>query len=127
MVDFTTLHPFDLDRNLFNFLVITEPSVVDLLPMISAMSREDLIVECNITGKPSPQASWSKDGVTLNQSSRVQISTVNIADNNYRSTLSVQSATSADSGIYTCTGSNVLPYGTITSSLSTTVNIIESK
>ena len=107
----------------FNF---TEPAAVDLPSMITVLSSEDLIVECNITGRPSPQVSWSKDGVTLTQSSRVQISTVNIADNNYRSTLSVQSLTSADSGIYTCTGSNVLPYGTVTSSVSTTVDI-ESK
>ena len=29
MVDFTTLHPFDFDRNLFNFLCAVEPWKVE--------------------------------------------------------------------------------------------------
>ena len=87
------------------------------------MYGENLVVECNITGKPFPQVSWSKDGETLTQSSRVQISTVDLTGNNYRSTLTVQSLTSADSGIYTCTGVNVLPYGTITNTTFSTVNV----
>ena len=103
---------------------------IDLLPSVTIMYGENLVVVCNITGKPSPQVTWTKDGTALAQSSRVSILTEGLDSNNYtlRSTLAVSVATGGDTGLYTCTGTNTLPNSNIiTSSDSSTVTVMESK
>ena len=42
MVDFTTLHPFDFDRNLFNFLVYTV--MMTYTPSILLLCHQDNII-----------------------------------------------------------------------------------
>ena len=54
-------------------------------PLASDIARnfgQSLVVSCNVTGKPSPQVNWYKDGVMLTSSSSVQIQTMNINGNN---------------------------------------------
>ena len=104
--------------------------MVDLSPSVTIMFGDNLVLVCNVTGKPSPQISWSKDGAVLSPSSRVSILTEGLDNNNYtkRSTLTVLEATSADSGLYTCTGTNTLPNSnTVTQSDSSIVTVMESK
>ena len=101
-------------------------------PLPSTISKnfgESLVLPCNVSGKPSPVVSWSKDGSLLTQSSSLQIQTVVVDGNNYTltSTLTLSSVTDSDEGTYTCTGSNILPNGTVIHSSSFLLDVTGCK
>ena len=112
------------------YFFFTEAVMVAPLPsMITKNNGDSFVVDCNITGKPSPQISWTRNGVLLVQSTELIIQTValNNNSNTLRSTLTIYSVTDSDKGTYTCTGSNVLPNGTVTHSSSFTLDVIGCK
>ncbi|KAG5871898.1 hypothetical protein JTB14_030952 [Gonioctena quinquepunctata] len=66
----------------------------------------DIDIPCSVTGFPTPQVRWYKDGVPLSPSEKIQISDSN--------TLSILQATKADSGFYQCEAYNVYTKSTST-------------
>ena len=62
MVDFTTLHPFDFDRNLFNFLIYVYDQREITLPKHAASS--------NVVTGASPTA---RDGAVSEEKSVIKI------------------------------------------------------
>ena len=71
-------------------------------------------LSCEITGLPTPDISWQKDGVIVKETKRVQISG---SDNQY--IVVIKNATPEDSGKYTCVAIN--EFGKASSSASTSI------
>ena len=103
--------------------------VTPLPSLITRNHGDTLVVECNVTGNPPPQISWIRNGVLLTQSTKVLIQTaaLDTSNNTLRSALTLSSVTDNDEGTYTCTGSNILPNGTVTHSSSFTLDVIGCK
>ena len=101
-------------------------------PLASNFERnfgQSFTITCNVTGKPAPQVNWFKDGVLLIASSSVQIQTMDINGNNLTktSTLTISSVEDSHEGVYSCTGTNILPNGTVTHSSTFTLNVTGCK
>ena len=80
------------------------PQVVELVPPGPLEEGEDLVSTCSVSGTPPPEITWLKDGVPLsNNQSRVTIGALSTR----QSWLEVAEVTTADSGIYTCSASNL--------------------
>ena len=80
------------------------PQVVELVPPGPLEEGEDLVSTCSVSGTPPPEITWLKDGVPLsNNQSRVTIGDLS----SRQSRLEIVGVTTADSGIYTCSASNL--------------------
>ena len=66
---------------------------------ITSLTETFLNIQCSVSGMPTPEVTWSKDGQLLGAGANVVI------HNN--GTLSVRGVTPEDSGRYTCTAQNV--------------------
>ncbi len=75
-------------------------------------------MECEIKGIPTPTISWRKDDNVLSSGPGIDISTP--SDAPFKSQVTIDSATSANAGTYTCVGTNAA--GTVTRDISVEVN-----
>ncbi len=82
------------------------------------MVGAELEVECEIMGIPRPSIRWFKDGNRLFSGPGIDIATPN--DQMFLSRVTIDSATTANAGIYTCVGTNAA--GTVTRNISVEVN-----
>lgn len=95
---------------------LPEPVVVSELPAeVGANVGYSASVVCSAYGTPTPSITWTKDGSQL-ATSNVVISTITVNNTYVESTLTIQVASTADHGQYTCEASNQLPNGTVTQS-----------
>ena len=84
-----------------------------------------LIVHCYATGTPQPTVNWYKDGNLL--SSYSEVVSVDQCHTNITKTLTIPFLMKDHEGIYTCTGTNILPNGTATQSKTFTLSVNGSK
>ena len=63
--------------------------------------RQSIRLSCNVTGRPTPSVSWTKNGEDLVPSSRVNVSGHELV---------ISQAAVSDSGIYQCWADNVAGY-----------------
>lgn len=80
------------------------PQIVRELQNISSSEGQTAILECIITGHPTPEATWFHDDVCLDLNSRKY--RFEVQDKSYR--LYIYSFTCHDAGIYRCVASNKL-------------------
>uniref|UniRef100_A0A8B9LRH7 Titin n=1 Tax=Astyanax mexicanus TaxID=7994 RepID=A0A8B9LRH7_ASTMX len=83
--------------------LVIDTSVRTKLSTYSVQVGYDLKIEARITGHPKPTITWTKDGVALKQTTRV-----NVTDTPHHTTLSIKEATRDDGGMYNITVANVL-------------------
>ncbi|XP_064396514.1 hemicentin-1-like [Halichondria panicea] len=100
------------------FVFCTEPFVTNFSSSPNTIEGAELEVDCEIMGIPTPTITWLKGGNML--SSGEDISIVTPSGNLFLSRVTIDSATSANAGTYTCVGTN--PAGTVTRDISVEVN-----
>uniref|UniRef100_A0A8C4S557 Titin n=1 Tax=Erpetoichthys calabaricus TaxID=27687 RepID=A0A8C4S557_ERPCA len=83
--------------------LVIEPDVKPAFSNYSVQVGQDLKIEIPISGRPKPTVSWTKDGQTLKQTTRV-----NVVDTDNCTTLNIKESTKDDSGVYSITVSNVV-------------------
>uniref|UniRef100_A0A3Q2ZHQ9 Titin n=1 Tax=Hippocampus comes TaxID=109280 RepID=A0A3Q2ZHQ9_HIPCM len=83
--------------------LVIEPSVRPKTSCYSVQVGHDLKIEVPVAGHPKPTISWSKDGVLLKQTTRV-----NVTDSAHQTTLAIKDATREDGGMYSITVANDL-------------------
>uniref|UniRef100_A0A3B3YT77 Titin n=1 Tax=Poecilia mexicana TaxID=48701 RepID=A0A3B3YT77_9TELE len=83
--------------------LIIEPSVRPKSSSYSVQVGNDLKIEVPVAGHPKPTITWTKDGVALKQTTRV-----NVSDSAHHTTLTIKDATREDGGMYTVTIANAL-------------------
>uniref|UniRef100_A0A8C5FSQ2 Titin n=1 Tax=Gadus morhua TaxID=8049 RepID=A0A8C5FSQ2_GADMO len=75
--------------------LVIEPSLRPVLSSYSVQVGYDLKVEVPMSGHPKPTITWTKDGVGLKQTTRV-----NVTDSANHTTLTIKDATKEDGGMY---------------------------
>lgn len=89
----------------FSFDVVGEaPQVVREVENISASEGQTTLLECIIVGEPTPEATWSHDGISLDLNTNKY--RFEVQDARYR--LYIDNFTYLDAGIYRCVASNTL-------------------
>uniref|UniRef100_A0A3Q3B683 Titin n=1 Tax=Kryptolebias marmoratus TaxID=37003 RepID=A0A3Q3B683_KRYMA len=83
--------------------LVIEPSVRPKVSSYSVQVGYDLKIEVPIAGHPKPTITWTKNGVALKQTTRV-----NVTDSAHQTTLTIKDATREDSGMYTINIANSL-------------------
>jgi len=81
------------------------PSVVQPMRNQIRFERQSVHLSCNVTGRPTPTVSWTKNGEDLVPSSRVNVRGHELV---------IAQAAMSDSGIYQCWADNVAGYVTLT-------------
>lgn len=79
------------------------PSVLEGLPDISVLLGEDATLECQISGKPEPSVTWSKDSHRIDVSKKYEMSQDEVSVS-----LTIRDVSEKDSGSYTLEASNDL-------------------
>ena len=90
---------------------------------VSATVGDSVSIECTASGRPLPSLSWHNDGVQINTSGRISITSDAVNSTFINSVLTVSSVTLDDEAVYTCTAMNILPNGTVTRSTSFTLDV----
>uniref|UniRef100_A0A3Q0QVF0 Titin n=1 Tax=Amphilophus citrinellus TaxID=61819 RepID=A0A3Q0QVF0_AMPCI len=75
----------------------------DMRKMINIRVGYDLKIEVPIAGHPKPIVTWTKDGVALKQTTRV-----NVTDSAHNTTLTIKDSTRDDAGMYSINVTNAL-------------------
>uniref|UniRef100_A0A3Q2CRG7 Titin n=1 Tax=Cyprinodon variegatus TaxID=28743 RepID=A0A3Q2CRG7_CYPVA len=83
--------------------LIIEPSVRPKSSSYSVQVGNDLKIEVPFAGHPKPTITWTKDGVALKQTTRV-----NVSDSAHHTTLTIKDATRDDGGMYSINITNAL-------------------
>lgn len=83
--------------------LVIEPAVRPKASSYSVQVGYDLKLEVPVAGHPKPIITWTKDGVALKQTTRV-----NVTDSAQTTTLTIKDATREDGGMYTIGVSNDL-------------------
>ncbi|ETN69439.1 immunoglobulin I-set domain protein, partial [Necator americanus] len=80
------------------------PKFIELLANRSVFENEEIVLECSVTGKPTPTITWYKDGLKLMFENRM----LHYTDRKGITRLNIMKATPRDSGEYTCEAANPL-------------------
>ena len=107
-----------------------EPVTVSNLPdVVSENYGQTVSVYCTVRGKPQPTVTWYKDSVLINSLTYpdIQITTTVVDNTTVQSGITITSITDTNEGTYTCSGSNILPNGTVTNNRSFTLEVTGSK
>ena len=107
-----------------------EPVTVSNLPdIVSKIYGQTVNVQCTVRGKPQPTITWYKESVLINSLSYpdIQIISTVVDNTTVQSEITITSITDTDEGIYTCSGSNILPNGTVTNIRSFTLEVTGCK
>ena len=101
----------------------------NLPDIVSEYYGQTVSVYCTVTGKPQPTVTWYKDSVLINSLTYpdIQITTTVVDNTTVQSGITITSITDTDEGTYTCSGSNILPNGTVTNIRSFTLEMNGSK
>lgn len=83
--------------------LVIEPTVRPKVSTYNVQVGHDLKIEVPIAAHPKPTITWTKDGVALKQTTRV-----NVTDTAHLTTLSIKDATREDGGMYSINIANVL-------------------
>ena len=107
------------------FTIFIDPVKIinDIPEKLSTIVGDSASIECSASGRPLPSLSWYKDGVQLNTSERISITSNAVNSTHIDSVLTVSSVTHDDEAVYTCTATNILPNGTVTHSSSFTLDV----
>ena len=103
-----------------------EPVTVSNLPdIVSEIYGQTVSVLCTVRGKPQPTITWYKDSVLINSLTYpdIQITTTAVDNTTLQSEITITLITNTDEGIYTCSGSNIFPNGTVTTIRSFTLEV----
>ena len=97
--------------------------------IVSENYGQAISVNCTVRGKPQPTLTWYKDSVLINSLTYpdIQITTTVVDNTTVQSGITITSITDTDEGAYTCSGSNILPNGTVTNNRSFTLEVTGSK
>ena len=79
--------------------------MIDVGSQLTTVVENGVLIRCNVTGKPTPRIQWKKDGQPLNISSPEYV---------------LMSLSLGDSGLYTCSASNILGSVEVTSNIRVT-------
>ncbi|GAB6020833.1 hypothetical protein CHUAL_003487 [Chamberlinius hualienensis] len=83
------------------------PQLIDVFQEAILQPERPISLSCLAVGIPVPAVQWAVDGITLNSSDK-HIITSNIdKDGRAKSNLTIASTLHTDSGIYSCTASNI--------------------
>ena len=107
-----------------------EPVTVNNLPdIVSEKYGQTVSVQCTVRGKPQPTITWYKNSVLINSITYpdMQVTTTAVDNTTVQSEITITSITDTDEGIYTCSGSNILPNGTVINIRSFTLEVTGSK
>uniref|UniRef100_A0A3Q0QVI9 Titin n=1 Tax=Amphilophus citrinellus TaxID=61819 RepID=A0A3Q0QVI9_AMPCI len=83
--------------------LVIEPAVRPKVSSYSVQVGYDLKIEVPIAGHPKPIVTWTKDGVALKQTTRV-----NVTDSAHNTTLTIKDSTRDDAGMYSINVTNAL-------------------
>lgn len=95
--------PRQLAQSVVTKDLVIHPAVRPKVSTYSVQVGYDLKIEVPIAGHPKPTISWTKDGVALKQTTRV-----NVTDSAHLTTLTIKDATKDDGGMYNINISNAL-------------------
>ena len=76
------------------------PTITESPRSLEALAGTDVSFRCNATGNPSPTVTWTKDGESIDVSSRRLFLTANDR------LLTLNDIRSSDDGLYACTARN---------------------
>ena len=101
----------------------------NLPDIVSENYGQTVSVYCTVRGKPQPTVTWYKDSVLINSltCSNIQVTTTVVDNTTVQSGITITSITYTDEGTFTCSGSNILPNGTVTNNRSFTLEVTGSK
>ena len=120
----------EFDHILLDSFSTIEPVTVSNLPgIVSENYGQTVSVQCTVRGKPQPTITWYKDSVLINSLTYpdIQITTTAVDNTTLKSEITITSITDTDEAIYTCSGSNILPNGTVINIRSFTLEVTGSK
>ena len=98
------------------------PVLLRLTSSQNTFVGEELIVECELEGIPHPTVEWMKDGDQLIVSRRESI--IPPGTNRTISRVIIDSATTADAGVYICIGINAA--GSVSGTIQVEINECEN-
>ena len=91
---------------------------------VSVTVGDSVSIECSASGRPLPSLSWYQDGVQLNTSERIDITSNAVNSTHVDNVLTVSSVTHDDEAVYTCTATNILPNGVMPHSIDITLEVL---
>ena len=87
--------------------ITVSPVITSNIIDISDNESDLAIFICQAVGPPVPNISWYFNDVMISNSSKYMIVSNSLNTTTTENTLTVHNITSADVGVYTCTGTNV--------------------
>ena len=111
------------------FLIFIDPvTFTKVIPNeVSKSFGSSITIDCSAFGKPTPSLTWYKDGVELTSTGRITITNTTTNSTHVQSILVITSLMDGDEATYKCIGTNTLPNGIATQSISFTLNVAGSK
>ena len=103
-----------------NLYLSTAAPMIDPLSNIITFVDSSITLSCTSRGSPPETFTWMKDGVPITQSNSITTVTYTNTDAVFRTDYTIDSATTSDSGTYTCTVTN--PIGSDSGIITVTVN-----
>ena len=99
------LHVASVDRVLLYLVAVVPASAVQPMNNQLQSERQTIQLSCNVSGRPTPSMSWTKNGEEVVSSSRVIV---------HGNELVIAQAAVSDSGIYQCWAENAAGRTTLT-------------
>lgn len=94
---------------MFKPFYLDAPKFTKIFQEIKALSRTHIQLQCSVQGIPDPAVKWFKDFKPLHDTSRIKI----IGDSPDNLILVISDAMVRDSGLYSCTATNIAGSSTI--------------
>ena len=95
---------------LLSTLNVVPPKVRSISGGLFSVLEEEVNLTCEVSGYPSPNITWQKNGVELPEQDDGQITLLSISRGSITiSTLQICSVQKRDSGNYTCAATNSFP------------------
>merc|ERR1712071_688717 len=97
------------------------PTFIEKPKMESSADGKKVTMSCKVKADPKPSVVWTREGVTVKESSRISISIVQEKDS-YAIKLELKDPQPADAGLYKCTVKNV--HGEVNANLTLNIEIV---
>ena len=117
-------HPSLFNSSFLHYLAV--PRILNSSNNISHVEGEEVVISCTIESTPDPDVTWYKDGVLVNESSRIDI---RIEDDSNQDVhiyeLIISQVDVSDAGVYMCFANNTIIPSSVSNTM--TLNVTSGK